>query len=81
MVTKYRNPKKVSVTDYLANKENSGRVAVFDLGIPAIVAEGDGTDWVELELMYESLREQGDYELVIVRGYEPTVTRFERLPV
>ena len=78
MVTKYRNPKKVSVKDYLANKENSGRVAVFD---PAIVAEGDGTDWVELELMYESLREQGDYELVIVRGYEPTVTRFERLPV
>ena len=26
MVTKYRNPKKVSVKDYLANEENSGSI-------------------------------------------------------
>ena len=53
----------------------------FSLEIPAIIAEGDGMDWVELELIYESLREHGNYELVIVRSCEPTVTRFERLSV
>lgn len=81
MVVKYSSPKKIAVKDYLADADNSGKVAVFNLDIPAIIAEGDGTDWVELELIYESLREQGNYELVIVRRYEPTVTRFVRMTV
>ncbi len=77
MITKYKEPKRIAVKNYVDNDENSGKVAVFDMTIPGIVAEGEGTDWYELELMYENLRESGDYELVIVHRYQPTVTRFE----
>ena len=79
MVAKYSSAKKITLKEYMENNDNSGKVAVFNLEIPALVAEGEGTDWVELELMYEDLRKQGDYELVIVRRAEPVVTRFERL--
>ena len=61
------------------NEANAGKVAVFDLAIQAIVAEGECTDWVELQLMYEELRDHGEYELIIVRRLEPVVTRFERM--
>ena len=81
MVTRYKISKKATINEYLVDEKNAGRVAVFDLDIPGIVAEGDKLDWVELELLYEELRKTGNYELVICRRFEPTVKIFERLPV
>ena len=59
--------KKMTIEEYKKNTENNGKVALFDTSDSILLAEGDGnTDWVELELRYEKLRETGKYELVVM---------------
>ena len=67
MITKFDNSVQIPVKEYKSLKENEGKVAIFNFDSSELIAEGDnGEDWLELELMCEELRENGNYRIVIV---------------
>ena len=80
MVKKFDKNVSISIKDYKGKKENEGKVAVFNFETSMLVAEGDGaTDWVELELLCEDLRKNGNYRVVIVPDSRPTIKDFRRI--
>ena len=82
MVRRFEEKKKISIADYKSNQKNAGKVAIFDFAHSFLVAEGDrGSDWMELELLCEELRKNGDFRIVIVPEAQPTVKVFRRVMV
>ena len=80
MVKKLENREKASVKEYKADQNNQGKVAIFDFEKGELVAEGDsGADWLELELLCERMREEGDYRIVIVPEASPSIKMFRRV--
>ena len=71
---------KSPVKEYKSLKENEGKVAIFNFDSSELIAEGDnGEDWLELELMCEELRENGNYRIVIVPEDAPRINLYKRI--
>ena len=77
MVAKNIN-KTITVDEYYHNPENEGKIGIISLDSLELVAEGDcDSDWVEMELLYEGLREEGNYRMVIVPRKSNTIQSFQ----
>lgn len=80
MVKRFDRKIPVSVSDYKSQTENAGKVAVFDFDDSTLIAEGDGqSDWLELELLCEELRKNGNVRIVIVPEAKPSIKMFRRV--
>ncbi len=80
MITKFDNSVQIPVKEYKSLKENEGKVAIFNFDSSELIAEGDnGEDWLELELMCEELRENGNYRIVIVPEDAPRINLYKRI--
>lgn len=76
MVRNYENI-RIPILEYKEKTENEGKVALFNFENSSLIADGDSdTDWLELELMCERLRVNGDYRIVIVPTKKPTIKLF-----
>ena len=76
MVTKFDNAVKVSYDDYMNQEGNAGKVAVYNFDNMTLVAEGEGEDWLDLELLCEDLRANGKYRIIIVPPKEPYLSPY-----
>ena len=80
MIKRFDKRIKIPVNTYKSSSDNEGKVAVFDFDNSELVAEGDnGSDWFELEMMCEELRNNGNYKIVIVPKREPSIKLFRRV--
>ena len=66
----------ISPLEYCSLPDNAGKVALFNLDEKYLVADGEDTDWVKIELLYEDLRESGNYDLVLVPHSNKEVQSF-----
>ncbi len=79
MVKKIENV-TIKPRDYKLKKENEGKVALFNFDTSMLVAEGDGeSDWLELQLMCEDYRKNGNYKIVIVPHSKPSIKMFRKV--
>ena len=80
MIKQFKKRIKIPVNTYKLSSENEGKVAVFDFDNSELVAEGDSaSDWFELEMLCEELRNNGNYKIVIVPRKEPSIKLFNRV--
>lgn len=80
MIKRYDEGYTTGIKDYKSAVENQGKVAIFDFDHSRLIAEGDdGTDWLELEMLCEQLRENGNYKIVIVPEKQPSINLFRRV--
>ena len=58
---------KTSIEDYKKNKNNHGKVAVFDIDNSEVIYEGNEEDWLRLRLIVEEANVENEiYHLIIV---------------
>ena len=80
MIKRFDERIKIPISDYKSSIENQGKVAIFDFDKSELIAEGEnGTDWFELEMLCEELRNSGNYRIVIVPQQTPEIKVFRRI--
>ena len=68
---------KTTIQDYKKNKENYGKVAIYDIAHTTIIREGSEEDWLSLRLEVEKANVDGEvYHLVIVPNSENQIRSF-----
>ena len=80
MVRRFEKGIPTLVKDYKEAFENEGKVAIFDFDRSELIAEGDdGADWLDLEMLYEEIKDAGNYRMVIVPEQMRTINLFRRV--
>ena len=80
MVRQLEKRVRIPVSEYKSSGENQGKVAIFDFDNSELIAEGDdGSDWLELEMLCEELRNKGNYKIVIVPQKKPEIKLYRRI--
>ena len=80
MIRRFAKRVIVPVKEYKSANENQGKVAIFDFDNSELIAEGEsGSDWYELEILCEELRNNGNYKIVIVPPKSPEIKLFRRV--